>query len=401
MIEWNNCFKWLFILLLLLATIEISGQTRQELESQRKQLEEQIRTTKSLLDESVRAQKSTVEDYVALQNQLRNRRSILRNIQGQMQMLNDTLVIIRDSMAVIETEFNELKEVYFRQLRVSYVRELTTREWMYLLASGSLNEALKRHLYNRQFRTFMNNRKSQLDSLAEELNHQEDRLEKTLLEVEELRVQERRSVNELNSDLARIDQMVGELKGRERELRENLRSQEQNRRELSRKIDKLIAEEMARAEEAEEMLPERRAEYERLSGDFKQNKGQLPWPVDRGIIQSRFGNQPHPTLGNVTINNNGIDIRTQEGAPVRAVFAGEVSAIVSMPGGQHMVLVRHGNYFTVYAGLNSVYVSKGSELSAGNEIGEVGRDPGSGNHTVHFELWSGMDVLNPEEWLNQ
>lgn len=386
-------------LLLLFGAVNLFGQTRQELESQRVELEEKIKTTKSLLDVSVREQKSTVENYVALQNQLEARRKMLGNIQGQIEILNDTLTVIRDSIQVLEAEFNSLKEAYFKQLRLSYIRGLTTSDWMYLLSAGSLNEALKRHLYNRQFRTFMNNRKLQLDSISEILIAQQDQLEKTLSEVQELRVKERAAVNGLNKDLKNLDSMLATLKGREEELRQNLQTQEQNRRELSKQIDKLIAEEIARSEKKDEDLPERATANTLLSGNFMQNKGTIPWPVERGIIQSRFGNQPHPTLRNVTINNNGIDIRTQEGTTVRAVFEGEVTALVSMPGGQNMVLIRHGNYFTVYAGLQTVYIDKGDRVSAGQELGAVGKDPNSGNFSVHFELWKGMEVLNPENWL--
>lgn len=380
---------------------DITAQTRQELEQQRQALEQEIRTTRSMLDESVRRQRNTVENLVTLQNQLESRRKVLNNLNAQIRLLNTELSEIRDSIKYLEAEIEELREVYFNQLRVAYIRNITTKDWMHLLSAGSLNEAIRRHLYNRQFRTYMNNRKEQLDSVGVVLSDQQNQLELSLKEMDELRANERRAVNELDEDRKEVDRMLRSLKGREQELRQDLQQQQQQRRQLTEQIDRLIAEEIARSEERRDELPEVHAAYEKLTGNFEQNRGKIPWPVERGIIQSRFGSQPHPTLRNVTINNNGIDIRTQEGTPIRAVFEGEVTAVVSMPGDQKMVLIRHGNYFTVYAGLQSIYVGNGDSITAGQSLGQVGRDPSSGNHMLHFELWRGKEPLNPEPWLGR
>ncbi|TVR84364.1 MAG: hypothetical protein EA409_01105 [Saprospirales bacterium] len=401
---WNNYLPFFVaILILSVAITDAHGQTssRHQLEQERVGLEEQINLTRQLLDESLEEQKSTVENYVALQNQLEARRRMLQNIQQQMQILNDTMRIISDSITRLTITFESTREVYFTQLRISYLRQLTTRDWMYLLSSGNLNEALRRYLYSQQFRSFIERRKTELDSISSELQHKKELLQQSLSELEELQQRERSTVNALNRDLRNQDALLNSLRGKEKELRENLREQERRRRELSREIDRLIAEEIARRAEVVDELPERAAEFDRLSGSFQQNKGKIPWPVERGIIQSRFGSQPHPTLRNVTIQNNGIDIRTQEGAMVRAVFEGEVTALVSMPGDQKMILIRHGDYFTVYAGLQTSYVARGEAVNAGQELGLAGKDPGTGNHTVHFELWRGKTMLNPEDWISR
>lgn len=401
---WSKCLTALLLLTIFFLSLpELVGQTssRQQLEQERVGLEEQINLTRQLLDESLEEQKSTVENYVALQNQLEARRRMLRNIQQQMGILNDTMQIISDSISRLTTTFESTREVYFTQLRISYLRQLTTRDWMYLLSSGNLNEALRRYLYNQQFRSFIERRKTELDSISNELHLKKELLQQSLSELEELQKRERSTVNALNRDLRNQDALLNALRGKEQELRDNLREHERRRRELSREIDRLIAEEIARRAEVVDELPERAAEYERLSGSFQQNKGKIPWPVERGIIQSHFGSQPHPTLRNVTIQNNGIDIRTREGAMVRAVFEGEVTALVSMPGDQKMILIRHGDYFTVYAGLQTSYVVRGETVRAGQELGLAGKDPGSGNHTVHFELWRGKTMLNPEDWISR
>ncbi|TVR88068.1 MAG: hypothetical protein EA411_06110 [Saprospirales bacterium] len=391
----------LLLLLSLLFLSDLAAQSRQQLERERVALEEQIQTTRQLLDESIEQRRSTVENYVALQNQLEARRNMVSNLQSQTRILRDTMENLMDSIELLNEHFEEVRGIYFQQLRISYLRQLTTRDWMYLLSSGNLNTALKRYFYNQQFQSFIDQKKMELDSISDQIAYRKAAIQESLDDLGRMQTREQRTVKELNRDLRTQDALLNSLRGKEQELRENLKEQESRRRELSRKIDRLIAEEIARRDEAVEELPERAAEYELLSGNFEQNKGQIPWPVERGVIQSHFGNQAHPTLRNVTIQNNGIDIQTLEGTPVRSVFEGQVTAVVTMPGDQYMVLVRHGNYFTVYAGLNSTYVSRDQQVKAGEELGVVGKDPGSGNFMVHFELWRGKDVLNPEEWISR
>lgn len=393
------------ICICLIATIAgiqlgLSAQSRQELEKERIQLEKRIEDTKHLLDQSIEQQKSTVENYVALQNQLDARRKMVRNIQDQMELVQDTMKVIEDSIQVLEVYFEELKEVYFSQLRISYLRELTAKNWMYLFSSRNLNEVLQRHLYSRQFQSFLESRKIELDSISRLLSQKQETLNLALDELVDLQDKERRTVNALNTDLKNQDALLNSLRGKEKELKENLKKQERQRKELSKKIDDLIAKEIKRSNTEEEDLPARAAAYELLSGNFIENKGKIPWPVDKGVIQSHFGNQAHPSLKNVTIQNNGIDIRASEGAKVKAVFEGEVTALVSMPGDQKMILVRHGDFFTVYAGLENSYVERGDEVKAGQELGLVGKDPNSGNFMVHFELWREKEMLNPEEWMS-
>ncbi len=391
----------LLLFLCLVSLTDLAAQSRQQLERERVALEEQIQSTRQLLDESIEQRRSTVENYVALQNQLEARRNMISNLHSQTRILRDTMENLRDSIKLLNEHFEEVRGIYFQQLRISYLRQLTTRDWMYLLSSGNLNTALKRYFYNQQFQSFIDQKKMELDSISDQIADRQAAIQESLDDLGRLQTREQRTVEELNRDLGTQDALLNSLRGKEQELRENLKEQENRRRELSRKIDRLIAEEIARRDEAVEELPERAAEYELLSGNFEQNKGQIPWPVERGVIQSHFGNQAHPTLRNVTIQNNGIDIQTLEGTPVRTVFEGQVTAVVSMPGDQYMVLVRHGNYFTVYAGLNSTYVSRDQQVKAGEELGVVGKDPGSGNFMVHFELWRGKDVLNPEEWISR
>ena len=145
------------------------------------------------------------------------------------------------------------------------------------------------------------------------------------------------------------------------------------------------------------MTPEGRA----LAASFSSNKGKLPWPVARGIVTEPFGENTIPGTSDVKINNPGIDISTPRNTEVRAVFNGEVSTVVRIPGAGRVVLLSHGNYFTVYSNLDEVFVVAGDKVDVKEAIGKVATDPESGAALLHFELWENTDNQNPQPWLSK
>lgn len=140
---------------------------------------------------------------------------------------------------------------------------------------------------------------------------------------------------------------------------------------------------------------------QKLAGsDFEQNKRRIPWPVERGVITEKFGIHPHPVLTNVTVNNNGVNITTEQGTQARAVFKGEVSRVFGITGGNMAVILRHGPYLTVYSNLVDVVVKKGDAVAVRQKLGTVFTDANDGNKTIlKFQIWKESQKLNPEEWL--
>ncbi|MCB0820667.1 MAG: peptidoglycan DD-metalloendopeptidase family protein, partial [Bacteroidetes bacterium] len=151
----------------------------------------------------------------------------------------------------------------------------------------------------------------------------------------------------------------------------------------------------AETESEYRVTPETKA----LSGKFEANKGKLPWPVSRGVITESFGTHAHPVLKGITTNNNGIDIATSAGATVKAIFDGEVTGVISIPGSNRAVIIKHGEYLSVYSNLASVSVSKGDKVSTGSSVGVADSDGDSGKGEAHLEIWKGKAKLNPEDWI--
>ena len=140
-------------------------------------------------------------------------------------------------------------------------------------------------------------------------------------------------------------------------------------------------------------------EAQLLSNSFSSNKAKLPWPVAKGIISEKFGVHPHPLMPNIDINNNGVDITTNNGAIARAVFEGVVKGVVNMPGAGQFILIRHGDFITVYSNLKEVYVKVEDKVTTKQNIGSILYDDDDAKTLLHFEIWKGQTKLNPEDWL--
>ena len=190
------------------------------------------------------------------------------------------------------------------------------------------------------------------------------------------------------------------LQQKQRELKQKLEQQRRVEQRLQKEIERIIAEEAKKAAASKDkkgfgLTP---AEKE-LSTDFGKNKGRFPWPVDRGLITEEFGEHPHPVLKRVMVRNNGIDITTSAGEKARAIFRGVVSRVVAIPGGNMAVIIRHGNYLTVYSNLSDVFVRVGQNVDTKQEIGKIYTDPSDNKTVLKFQLWHENQKENPEDWI--
>ena len=197
--------------------------------------------------------------------------------------------------------------------------------------------------------------------------------------------------------------LVNELSKKEKQLKTELQTKEQQAKVLDAQIRKIIEEEIRKAKEAAastgtpsfSMTPEQKE----LAENFTTNKGTLPWPVERGVITERFGKQKHPVLPGILTYNNGIKITTEKGASTRAIFDGTVSRILNIPGAGKAIIVSHGDYFSVYSNLSDVYVTAGQSLKTKQEIGLVSTNPNTNETITELQIWKGNKKLNPAQWL--
>jgi len=402
-----RCQPFIFAVFLMCILLQQAGaQTREELEQNKQSLEEEIRVTNQLLEEARQTTETNVNELVVLNNQIERRRELLSTIQNEIRYINRSIDNLSGSVEQLEEELEELKDSYARMIRHAARNQDAYQRLMFIFSSSNFNQAYLRMRYLQQYARHRRQQAEKIQETREEIARQIAELEEERERQQNLLARQREEVSELAREQARQEQTVSSLQQQEDKLRQQLDEQEQQARELEEAIRRVIAEERRRAQEVAEaegrdttdmfaMTPEEQL----LSDNFASNKGRLPWPLERGVITSSFGEQSHPVLPGIRISNNGIDISTSEGAHARAIFDGTVSRVIAVPGGVYAVIIRHGEYLSVYSNLSEVFVANGESVSAREDLGVVGTNRQEGRTALHLEIWKGNEKQNPTSWI--
>ena len=217
---------------------------------------------------------------------------------------------------------------------------------------------------------------------------------------ENLLSEHRTETDELKREKSDQNVMIQQLDKQKSELKKKLDEQVQLANKLQKEIEKVIAEELKKSKKADMKVFQLTPEEKKLADNFISNKSKLPWPTERGVITGFFGENPHPVLKGVFIRNDGIDISTTEDSYIRSVFDGDVTRVFVIPGAHKTVIIRHGNYLSVYSNLSEVFVKQGDKVKTKQTIGKIFTDREDGNKSVlQFQIWKENQKLNPQDWL--
>jgi murein hydrolase activator len=396
--------------LIALVLIASSGfaQTKKELEKKRAALDKQIKTTTALIEQARKEQRVTQEQLQLLESQINAREQLINTMNGELRKVDQRIAEDVELVASLKQDMVKLKEEYARMLQFAYRNRSAYDRMSYLFAANSFQQAYRRSRYLAQI---AEQRKRQAALIEETRSTIDARLAGLQVQREEktkLMSEQQAERQRLSSDRNGQQSALTNLKKEEGRLRDTQKKQESQRKELDAAIRKAIEAELkpkakpgakpgAPAKLDLSMTPEAKE----LNTDFEKNKGKLPWPVEKGVITSRFGKQPHPVLPGITIENNGIDITTEKNASIRALFRGEVSSVIVIPGAGKAVIVSHGAYRTVYSNLRDVSVAKGQKVETKQNVGTVLTD--ENGSVAHVELWKitaeGLVKVDPGPWL--
>ena len=406
------------LLLLMFAVAGLSAQTSKritELEQKRKAALEQVEKTTQMLSKTKRTAQNILLQMNALNKQISARESYIRELNKQM-------VIITAEVNENQTEYTELsrrlsvkKSIYARSLRLMARRNQTEDKLMFILSAKDLNEMTRRMRYLDEYAQYQKVQAHQISRKQDELTEKRIALELSYKEKDAVKGKQQNEAAQLQREQGVKKQLAAELKGKEKQLKADIATQKRQADQFSRQIQNIIAEEMRKANEkaaADKTKPRvaevkggyaMTAEEKQLSGDFGSHQGSLGYPVSLpGTIVVHFGEQKYQDLKYVQSSSKGIDIQTRDGANALCVFNGVVSKIFPLPGFNISVIVRHGNYLTVYANMSNVYVKSGQKVRTGEALGRVFTDSEQGNQTIlHFQLWKDTQRLNPESWLKR
>lgn len=424
----------LLALALLLPVIAFS-QSKKELEDKRKKIIRDIQSTERMIKKTAKTKEAAYDRYLALQSQIERREALIRNLNEEIVAAEGGIVRNQEVIASLNKDVNKMRDEYGRTVRNAFRSKTLTNPLLYLLSAESLNQAFRRWLFLRKYDQRRSEQAKAIRFTQEMLAKRTSGLEETRLDKENLLVSMQGQKSTLTGELTEKNAMLQDLGKDESRLKADLEKKQATHETLNNAIEGVIKEEVRkRVEEARSKpkpaapktetvekpvrtpsstpsKPEKekpaatevkpRAEEDIVTFNFRKSKGRLPWPVETGFISRGFGKQKHPTLKNIEITNNGVDIRTEEGASVRCVADGKVAGVQFVPGHDYTVIVQHGDYYTVYTNLASSSLAKGDMVKAKQNIGQVSTNNITGTSELHFELWQQKERINPALWIKK
>lgn len=397
-------FRWFLFIFILIIQVNplLAQQDRASLEQDKKKAEDGIRYTNKLLDQTRKSKKANMSEVVILADMIGKRQELIAAINSEIHFLNVQISFTEDSIRELNTELTELRDEYARIIYFAYKNRDLYNRFMFIFAADDFNQAYQRLKYFQQYQVYRKKQAELIRQTQEKLHQKSESLSQRKAEKEQLAGTVENEKNKLFAEKEDKDRIVQKLVKTEKDLKKELKQKEKAIRDLQKAIQKIIAAEIAARAKSVAGKPSELAltpEELELSGNFMSNKGKLPWPMERGIVSSTFGEHPHPVLKRVKVRNNGINILTNEGGEARAVFKGKVTRVMSVPNNNNVVIIRHGEYLTVYSNLDRVYVREGDFVDTKDKIGVVFTSPDESRTELHFEVWKAKTLLNPASWL--
>jgi septal ring factor EnvC (AmiA/AmiB activator) len=403
-----------------------------ELENQRKTALNEIELTNRLLSEIHESAENSLSRLNLLSQQIQQRRKVIHLLNQELTVIDNEITAIRDEISTLEKELSLKRNNYGTSIQKLHKHYSTQDKLLFILSADNFSQSFRRMRYLREYADWQKKQAIEISGKQKVIKSKWEALEKTRAEKQNLLYVREEENRTLEQEEILQQQEIDELMKKQRQLQDDLKKKQRQAEALNRQIEKQIAEEVVRAEreakasrEREEKTKENAGdksktdnnkrvadskggyamtrEEKRLSDSFAANRGRLPAPVSgQYAIVGFYGEQPHQDLKYVRVVNNGIDIQATSGADARAVFNGKVTSIFVQRGFNNSVIIRHGNYLTVYSNLNEVYVKQGDEVKARQTIGKIFTDSENDNATIlHFELWKEKDKQNPQPWLSR
>ena len=413
--------------IILLATLLVSSlfavaEDKKKLQQKYEKLQKEIKEIDKDLKQIAVSKKESVGQVQVLNAKIKTREAAINTVSDQLSVVRNEIGSATKDVQHAQSEVATLKKEFGDMLYGTYKNMSLGSELLFVLSSKSFSQAFHRLLYLKSFGSHRQAQVRAINHSIELLNGQIAKLDSVQTEKAKLLDTEKLQRNTLVSEKQQKDELVKKLVKDEKSLSAKAKDKNNEAKKLNAQIQSIIEKEIAEAKKKAEEEAKKKAatttgqtsskttttkaatdlgltpEEAALSKDFASNMGKLPWPVTKGYVILPFGNQPHPTVKGVTIENNGVDIKTSVASDVRALFSGTVVSVFFMPATQNCVMIKHGEYFTVYSNLKSVNVKKGDAVSTKQSLGVAFTDE-EDETNVHLEIWKGKEKQNPETWL--
>ena len=400
--------RFTFTLLLLMLMLHFSGfsqsKKQKELEERRRELRSEIQQIGVLLFEGKKEQKSVLSVVEDLDFKIKVRKNLISITNQQANLLTREISSNQTKISKLRDKLKALKADYAQMIVKSYKSRSDQSKLMFLLSSTNFQQAYKRLQYIKQYADYqqlqaelIKTETARMQALNIELLTQK-KSKQTLIE------DNKKAKFVLDKDLEQQKSLIKEIKSNLTQFTAQLKTKQRESNKIDKEIRKIIQAAIAASNKKAgkssklkvfSLTPEQKI----LAANFTANKGKLPWPVVNGVVKLKYGNNPSPIDPSLTIKSNGVRIATSKGGQVRAVFEGVVQGIMTPKNGNNTIMIRHGNYITVYKNLSKFYVNKGDKVTTKQVIGEVITNKASGESILSFGIYKDSSTQNPAQWI--
>ena len=399
------CFV-LFTLLLFAYSLNSYSQSssQSDLELKRIELTKEINNIQKLISSSKNKKKLVVENIQSLNYKLDLQNEVIKIINNELNIISASIIYNQSVINQLFKSQELLKSQYADMILRSYKTRSKTGKLMFIFSSSNFQQALKRIQYFKQYSDYQNKQLQQIANNTVELKVLRTQLIKEKTIQESLIIENQTTKNNVSIQLLSKNKLLQSISSNEMQFVKEIKSKQKISAKIDKEIKNIIARAIAESNRKKKtnskvfaLTPEAKI----LSNNFTSNKGKLPWPVEKGYVTLKYGKQPHPVVKTATIQSNGIRIITASSQNVRSIFDGVIYRIISSKNGSKTILVQHGNFFTVYKNLASIYVEKGDRVSTKQDLGKIITNKISGQTILSFSLFKDNKTENPLLWLGQ
>jgi murein hydrolase activator len=397
-----------FLLSLPLVSVAQKAKSKAQLEKEKKENLTRIKEANRILQQTAKQKQASIGQLNAIKEKITVQQGVIENISREISLLESDVKETEGIVGALQNDLQKLKEEYATMVYAASKTANSYNKLMFLFAADSFNQFVMRLRYLQQYSEARKKQVELISKVQAALNGQLAVLETKREQKQSLLSKQLAENKNLKGLQQQQNTMISRLSQQESSLKKEVAQRQQAVKKLDNLIADIVREEIARAARAARAAGKETSgspnkvtltpEAALISSSFAGNKGRLAWPVERGFISQKFGRHNHPVLKGVVVENRGVDIQTAQGSAARAIFEGKVLTVASVPGMNNIVMVQHGEYFTVYAKLKTVTVKPGQDVKLKDVIGTVYTDS-DGTTELQFQIWKNSSNMNPESWI--
>lgn len=398
-------FKFIFLVSALFISVTSSAQNakRENLEARKNQIKKEIIYLDGLLSKTKKTEKNLLGEVKDLNVKINKREELITVISHETAELGNEIYLNQLDINKNQRNLEALKKDYAQMIFKSYKSKSQNSRIMFLLSSENFYQGYKRFQYMKQYSSFRKNQAEEIQQKTIEIQALTDTLVSKKKQKQELLSEKQQEQIVIKKEKQEQEGLLSKVKDKENKYKRQISQFQKEERKIDAQIDRIIREAIVASNKNTSKPTSTTftltAEAKELASKFTSNKGQLPWPVEKGIVSTYYGKQPHPVVKTATIQSNGVRITTDSGSKARAVFDGTVLSVQVLGGNLKAVLIQHGDYITVYKNLENVFVHIGQKVKTKQEIGSIYTDKITGKTILGFVLSRNVTTENPASWI--